>query len=169
MKKMIFVFILAGIGSSFLSCKEPEPMIENEKYKTLIQYLEENKMDDAYEDLVEILQPQDEVEEDVLEKKREVLQGEWVTERKDSGIPKKIVFEADGTCLYGDGPYTWEILTGNIEKAIVEIKLDKKRVCTYTLEYDRKVEKYCIYKNKYNKYPYGLEWEPLENPRYYKS
>ncbi len=169
MKKIIVIFICVGIGTYIFSCKKSEPVTGNEKYETLIQYLEENKVEDAYLELVESLQPQEKMEEDTFDQKKEILQGEWVTKKKGLDTPMKIIFEEDGTCSYGDRTYTWDISEANIEKAIVEIKLDKKYIDTYILEFDREVEKYCIHKGSYNRYPYGLEWEPSEAPRYYKS
>ena len=66
MKKKIFVVLWAGICCCMLSCNPSENDVENtaennkyESYEILLQYLEEDNIEEAYKEMVRILQPMD--------------------------------------------------------------------------------------------------------------
>lgn len=162
-KQMIWGFALVGMCFVCCSCQnQKEEIINYGQYEAMVQALENDQYEAAYQEFVKIAQPVEDVKKEEVNAVdfKSVILGEWMTRVNYDyqDVQTEITFQEDGTCVLYGNLHTWNIEQVSDKKFKIDVYLDKEHKYQYICEYDAEHEIY-----------YLRDAEDEEAPRYYRS
>lgn len=143
MKRILLGMLVAGMCLVLGSCnKEAEQ--EPQPYEALIQYMDAQEYENAYEELLKFA-PEKESDLEIYENKRQSVIGTW-TSVSDKNR-ESFVLQDDGICVMGEHELEWNVRWGDLEgdsKIEVDVKFEKEAICRLFFEWEPDYQMYSM-------------------------